>query len=176
MMMPGSAIGRISRSEIVSRPKNRERQTAAAARVPSTSASSVDTAATCSDSASASQMSCRAHATANQRSGEAGRREDEALVLGAERVEHDEDERDVQEQHAQPRPPAPSGHAGLPARRGAGASSAQGLEGAQAAGHGQIDGHDRDRHDGQRRRQRDVAGGALVLVDGLADEGLRSRR
>ena len=46
VMMPGSAIGRIRSSEIASRPKKRERATAAAASVPSTSASSVEIAAT----------------------------------------------------------------------------------------------------------------------------------
>ncbi len=52
-MIPGSAIGSISSSEIASRPKKRERQTAAAASVPSTMATAVETAPTCSDSASA---------------------------------------------------------------------------------------------------------------------------
>ena len=46
VMMPGSAIGRMRRSEIASRPKKRERATAAAASVPSTSATSVAIAAT----------------------------------------------------------------------------------------------------------------------------------
>ena len=67
VMMPGSAIGRTRRSETVSRPKKRERQTAAAARVPSTSAMSVEAAATWSDRSSASWTSGRAHATPNQR-------------------------------------------------------------------------------------------------------------
>ena len=39
--IPGSAIGRITRNEIVSRPKNRWRATASEARVPSTSAIAV---------------------------------------------------------------------------------------------------------------------------------------
>src|SRR6476660_3197186 len=39
--IPGSAIGRITRNEIVSRPKNRWRDTASEARVPSTSAIAV---------------------------------------------------------------------------------------------------------------------------------------
>ena len=71
VMMPGSAIGRISRSETVSRPKKRERQTAAAASVPSTSAISVEAAATWSDRRSASRTSGRAHATREPADGEA---------------------------------------------------------------------------------------------------------
>ena len=46
VMMPGSAIGRMTSSEIVSRPKNFEPETAAAQSVPSTSAISVEIAAT----------------------------------------------------------------------------------------------------------------------------------
>ena len=66
--MPGRAIGRRRRNEIVSRPKNRLRQTASAARVPRTSAQSVAIAATLVDSASACQRSARCQATPNQRS------------------------------------------------------------------------------------------------------------
>ena len=46
VMMPGSAIGRINSSEIVSRPKNLARDSAAAARVPKISARKVAIAAT----------------------------------------------------------------------------------------------------------------------------------
>jgi hypothetical protein len=46
VMIPGRAIGRTSSSDTVSRPKKRERQTAAAARVPSTSAIAVEAVAT----------------------------------------------------------------------------------------------------------------------------------
>ena len=66
VMMPGSAIGRIRSSEIASRPKKRERLTAAAASVPRTSATSVDIAATRTERSSAFQMSCLLQATANQ--------------------------------------------------------------------------------------------------------------
>ena len=66
VMMPGSAIGRMRSSETASRPKKRERLTAAAASVPSTSATSVAMAATRALSVSAFQMSCRSQATANQ--------------------------------------------------------------------------------------------------------------
>ena len=34
----------------------------------------------------------------------------------------------------------------------------------------EINGHDDDRHDGEGRRERNVAGRALLRVDGLADE------
>ena len=63
--MPGSAIGRISSSEIASRPKNVVRASAAAASVPSTSAVAVEYAATSNDSRIAAQTSLRSHATAN---------------------------------------------------------------------------------------------------------------
>jgi hypothetical protein len=65
VMMPGSAIGRISSSDTASRPKKRLRQTAAAASVPRIIATIVETAATCSDSSSASRMSGRWNATPN---------------------------------------------------------------------------------------------------------------
>ena len=61
-------MGRMISSDIDSRPKNRERDIAAAVRPPSTMAIAVEAAATRSDSPSASQMSCRLHATANQSS------------------------------------------------------------------------------------------------------------
>ena len=66
--IPGSAIGRMIISEIDSRPKKRVRDIAAAARLPSSIAINVDNEATRRDNESASQMSCRPHATANQRS------------------------------------------------------------------------------------------------------------
>ena len=65
--IPGSAIGRTNRRDIASRPKNFARASAAAASVPRSSASAVDTRATRIDSASASQTSGRPQATANQR-------------------------------------------------------------------------------------------------------------
>ena len=65
--IPGKAIGSTNRSETASRPKNFVRARAAAASVPSSSASAVDTSATRIESHSASQMSGLPHATANQR-------------------------------------------------------------------------------------------------------------
>src|SRR5690349_14732302 len=65
VMMPGSAIGRITSSEMVSRPKNRVPETAAAHSVPSTSAISVEIDATCTESVSACQTSGRFHVTSN---------------------------------------------------------------------------------------------------------------
>ena len=65
VMMPGSAIGRMTSSEIVSRPKNLEPLTAAAQSVPRTSAIAVEIAATCTDSVSACQTSGRFHVTAS---------------------------------------------------------------------------------------------------------------
>ncbi len=73
VMMPGSAIGRMTRSEIVSRPKKRVRLTAAAVSVPSTSAIRGEIVATFTESCSACQTSGRfpGHAEPLQR--EAGR-------------------------------------------------------------------------------------------------------
>jgi hypothetical protein len=66
VMMPGSAIGRMRRSEIASRPKKRVRARAAAASVPRIMASRVAIAATRTLSQSARQISWRSQATANQ--------------------------------------------------------------------------------------------------------------
>ena len=60
--MPGSAIGSSRSSDTTSRPKKRLRWTAAAASVPSTSAISVATDATRTDSQNAAQKSTRLNA------------------------------------------------------------------------------------------------------------------
>ena len=65
VMMPGSAIGRMTSSDTASRPKNFAPDTAAAHSVPRISASSVEIAATCNDSVSAGQMSAASQATPN---------------------------------------------------------------------------------------------------------------
>ncbi len=57
--MPGSAIGRMISSETESRPKNRNRCSARAAMVPSTSATSVATIATCTETHTASRAPSR---------------------------------------------------------------------------------------------------------------------
>ena len=67
-MTPGSASGSTKRNEIASRPKNRKRETAAAAIVPSTSATPVATDAAFKDRRSASRASWSCQATRNQRS------------------------------------------------------------------------------------------------------------
>jgi len=59
VMMPGRAIGSITSSDTASRPKNRDRDTAAAHSVPSTSAIKVEIEATCTDSFNASHTSGR---------------------------------------------------------------------------------------------------------------------
>src|SRR3569833_427800 len=66
VMMTGSAIGRVTSSDTTSRPKNFAPDTAAAQSVPRISATSVEYAASCSDSVSAGQMSARLNATTNQ--------------------------------------------------------------------------------------------------------------
>ena len=63
--MPGSAMGRMSSSEMTSRPKNFARASAAAASVPSTSAVAVLHTATLNESRIAAQTSSRSQATAN---------------------------------------------------------------------------------------------------------------
>ncbi len=65
VMMPGSAMGRMTSSEMVSRPKNFVWLTAAAQSVPRTSAITVEMAATWTDSDSACQTSGRFQVTAN---------------------------------------------------------------------------------------------------------------
>ncbi len=64
-MMPGSAIGRMISSEMVSRPKKRDPETAAAQSEPRISAIAVETVATRSDRPSAAQTSGRFQVTAN---------------------------------------------------------------------------------------------------------------
>src|SRR5262245_57627453 len=68
VMMPGSAMGRMTKSEMASRPKNLLPETAAAQSVPRTSATSVEMVATCTDNVSACQTSGRLKVTSNQRS------------------------------------------------------------------------------------------------------------
>ena len=65
VMMPGSAMGRMTSSEMTSRPKNLVRATAAAASVPRTSAITVAILATLTERPRASQISGRFQATAN---------------------------------------------------------------------------------------------------------------
>ena len=65
-MIPGSASGRTSRNEIVSRPKKRKRATAAEAIVPSTSAIPVVVSATLIDSQNAARASALCQVTLNQ--------------------------------------------------------------------------------------------------------------
>ena len=162
VMMPGRAIGRMTSSDTASRPKNCARDTAAAHSVPRTSAIGVETAATCSDSASACQMSGRLQATANQLQRQARRRQTGSSFLGGEGVEEDD------------RPAADAGTAGRAAAasfrpRGAMPLRAHRTPPCRLAPP-EIEAHDDDRHHGEGRRQRDVAGRALLRVDRLADE------
>src|ERR671935_1290617 len=66
VMIPGSAIGRISRNEIDSRPKKRKRWIAKAAADPSTSAAAVASSATRTESQSAERTSESFQASRNQ--------------------------------------------------------------------------------------------------------------
>ena len=65
---PGSAIGRMNRKEIVSRPKNLNRWTASAASDPSTSAIAVAAVAAISEFTSARRTAALAAASMNQSS------------------------------------------------------------------------------------------------------------
>lgn len=65
--MPGSAMGRITRSEIASLPAKRPRATAAAQSVPRRRARNVEIEAISTESRSADQTSGRSHVTTNQR-------------------------------------------------------------------------------------------------------------
>ena len=98
VMMPGSAIGRMTSSEIASRPKNFEPDTAAAQSVPSTMAITVAIAATVTESCSAAHTSGRFQVTASHCGGQAGRRPLVALLLGGEGVDEDQQDRQMQEQ------------------------------------------------------------------------------
>src|SRR5919202_500519 len=62
---PGRAIGSTSRNVIASRPKKRNRETAAAAAVPSTSATAVASPAAFSERTSAERASSFSHAAWN---------------------------------------------------------------------------------------------------------------
>ncbi|MOA22368.1 hypothetical protein D3C78_1429190 [compost metagenome] len=65
VIIPGSAMGSNSNSEMAFLPKNSLRQSAAAASVPSTNAMAVDKAAICSDNVTDSMISPRDAATLN---------------------------------------------------------------------------------------------------------------
>ena len=102
VMMPGSAMGRMTRSEIVSRPKNRSRDTAAAHSVPRTMAISVEIAATRSDRQRLPDVGpVPGRPRTIQR--QARRRPLVAPLLGGEGVDEDQQERHVQEQQARRR-------------------------------------------------------------------------
>ena len=66
MTIPGRAIGRITRKEIVSRPKKRWRATASAARVPSTSAIAAATTPALIEVTKASRAASSLNACENQ--------------------------------------------------------------------------------------------------------------
>src|SRR5258706_8479965 len=171
VMMPGSATGRISNREIASRPKNFERHTAAAASVPSSIATNVEAVATCSESDSAERMSLRSQATAHHFTVNPGNGKTKLLssVLKAYRTMNASGTC----RNATPRrAPALSGSPALPPRRGEPTAS-EGIEGSQASRGRQIDRHDHDGHDGECRGERDVARGALQLINRLADERAR---
>ena len=94
--IPGRAIGSTKRSEIASRPKNFARASAAAASVPSTMASAVDTSATRMERPERRPDIGAVPGDAEPTQRISRRREFEAAVLVAERVEDDEGERQMQ--------------------------------------------------------------------------------
>ena len=99
--MPGRAIGRITMNEIASRPKNRERATAAAAMLPSTSATIVARRRPATESQQRVPDLRVVPGHAEPLGREAGRRERRYDLIGGERVEDDEAEREPEEQDAE---------------------------------------------------------------------------
>src|SRR5512139_702467 len=160
--MPGNAIGSTNSSVIDSLPVNVRRASANAASVPNTSASSVAAEATMSDSRIDSQMSVRANATSNQCNVKPGggnwyvrssvvnaystitqtgacrktRPHAAATFVNSEGCSHD-GRRCRSERIERPQPP----------------------------GQHQVDADQHDRHDGERRRERQVSCRALLLVN-----------
>ena len=100
VMMPGSAMGRMTSSEMVSRPKKRVRLTAAAQSVPRTSAMTVEMVATLTDRVSACPDVRPVPGDGEPLQRQAGRRELVALFLGREGIEEDQEDRQVQEGEA----------------------------------------------------------------------------
>ncbi len=98
--IPGSAIGMMTRNEIVSRPKKRWRETASEASVPSTIAIAVAAQAALIEVTNASRAPEFSTAFWNQSSGETVGRPLERLAR-VERVDQDHDQRDVDERQRQ---------------------------------------------------------------------------
>src|SRR5690606_31184232 len=164
VMMPGRAMGRINSSEMASRPKKRERHTAAAASVPSTMAVNVETVATWSESHSASRMSWRCMAIANHFvvSPGGGNTKVFASVLKAYRTMNASG---TCRKAIATTAAARSGHPAL-------GDVLERIEGPQPARDTQVTDHDDDRNHGQRGGHRNIAGRALMTVHRLPDERL----
>ncbi len=100
--MPGSAMGsRISRVT-ASLPKNLKRYMAAAAKVPSTMAIAMEASATCTESAERRPEIGPCPGDGEPFCGQARRREGIARVIRGEAVEDDEEDRQVEKEHAEP--------------------------------------------------------------------------
>src|ERR1700722_1581481 len=167
--IPGRAIGSTKRSEIASRPKNFARASAAAASVPRTMASAVDTSATRMERPSAAQISGRFQATPNQRSvyPGGGNSKLRSSLLNAYRMMK------ASGRCRSARPPA------APSRKPSGGPSFDGrsrlerIERPGAFRYRQEHAHDDHRRDGEGRRERDVSGRALLRVNHLAQDERR---
>ena len=101
VMMPGRAIGRMTSSEIASRPKNFVRLTAAAQSVPSTSAITVEMLATLSDRPERLPDVGAVPGHGEPFQGQARRRPLVGFVLGREGVDEDQQDRQVHEGEAE---------------------------------------------------------------------------
>ena len=159
--MPGRAIGRMTRNDTVSRPKNRKRWTAKASSDPSTSATTVAPSAARSEFRSAVRTPSfveRLEVPVDRQSLGWPLRDEP----GVERVQDDDADRQVDEGEREA-----GGDPERDARRSR-AHRHMRLECAEASGHGEVDDHDRHGHEcvrgGQRLVDRDVA------VDDVADE------
>jgi hypothetical protein len=167
VMMPGSAIGRMTSSEIASRPKKLVRRGRRRERAEHHGERSRPPRPGATARARARRRPAPGHGEPFQR--QARRRELVALLLGGEGVEEDQRERQVQEQEpAPPRQVAADRPQGGRLRSGS-----ERIEGPHALGDGEVDRHDDDRHHREGGGERDVARRALERVDGLADEQRR---
>src|SRR5574343_1665222 len=156
--MPGKAIGRMNSSVIVSLPKKAARYSAAEARVPSSIASAVACAATSTDSHTAARTSSRANALANHSRVKpcSWKLNELASVLKAYIA------MTAIGKCMNSRPPQAAAFSnGFPLER---------IEGPQPTRQRQIERDQHDRHHGERGRQRNIAGRALLHIHEVADE------
>ena len=162
VMIPGSAIGRISRNDTDSRPKKRKRAIANAAAEPSRIAIAVVIGADLQR-----QLERRPRLLVVPGDAEPVQRparDGPALdVRAVERVHRDDHERDPEERDHERRPRNQ-------VRSGSRVSPSERLERAEPARDREVDAHDDHRDHRERRRERDVRVDADEAVDDVPDE------